>query len=222
MILHQTPLLITRLAKTACYSLAVLFISSFSVLILYTNARYFLNIDTGFLLTKTPEALASYFYLPAFYTHISTGSLVLLCGALQFNSTLRNRTQTHRISGKIYVWLTLFLAAPSGFVMGIYANGGILVQINFMILAVLWFTSTFVALKQITKLDYDAHRNFMIRSYALALSAVMLRFYSFIGASIFGAKGEMTYLWISWLSWIPNLIACEIYIRLRTNFHNKV
>lgn len=59
--------------------------------------------------------------------------------------------------------------------MGVYANGGLPSKMAFVTLAILWMTLTAIALIKAKKGDFASHRNFMIRSYALTLSAVTLR-----------------------------------------------
>jgi hypothetical protein len=48
----------------------------------------------------------------------------------------------HKTFGKLYVILILLLSAPSGMVMALYANGGALTKLSFLILTPLWWYFT--------------------------------------------------------------------------------
>lgn len=152
-------------------------------------------------------------YLPAFYMHIVTGSLVLITGVFQLSKRIRDRyTRWHRAAGKLYIILILILAAPSGLVMSFYANGGLAAGMGFGLLAILWWSFTWRGFREAINMRWNVHREFMMRSYALTFAAVKLRLYSFIFA-LFGYRGESIYIIIAWLSWVPLLIVMEIYIR---------
>jgi hypothetical protein len=94
--------------------------------------------------------------------------------------------------------------------MGLYANGGYLAQISFVLLSVLWIVSTYFGLIYILKKNLDKHVLWMFRSYALTLSAVTLRFYAYL-FDVFNIAipPVETYIILSYLSWIPNLLMVE-------------
>jgi len=99
----------------------------FGLVLYYHNSVFVFNgPDNGFLLTKT-ESVRHSIYLPAFYIHILTGSIVLIAGVFQLSKKIRARYTTwHRVSGKVYIFVILIFTAPSGLVMSLYANGGFL------------------------------------------------------------------------------------------------
>lgn len=150
----------------------------------------------------------------SFYIHVFTSPLVLISGLLQFNKYfIFNFPVWHRIAGKIYLCCVLFLSAPTAFLMGIEANGGILAQLSFLILSISWFLFTIKAYTMIRKGQIEKHGNYMLRSYSLALSAVSLRFYLYLFYSYKTSISPIElYILASWLSWIPNLIIAEICI----------
>lgn len=171
--------------------------------------------DHGFLLTKSQSTRQS-FYLPAFYTHILTGSIVLILGVFQLSTWIRKRYSVwHRAAGKTYIFVVLFLTAPSGLVMSFYANGGPPAGIGFALLALLWWFFTWRGFQNALRKNWDVHREFMLRSYAMTFAAVTLRVYSFLFA-LAGYRGEHIYIIIAWLSWVPSLIVVEFYLRQRT------
>ncbi|HSY60294.1 MAG TPA: DUF2306 domain-containing protein, partial [Cytophaga sp.] len=152
----------------------------------------------------------------AFYTHISSSLIVLFAGIFQFIPVLLKRMPgLHRLMGKAYVVLVLCISAPSGFIMALYANGGIWAKISFSLISLLWFAFTLQAYLKIRNKNIQAHTAFMIRSYALTLSAITLRTYVVILPQFFILHSHEMYALVSWLSWIPNLILAEILIRKR-------
>ena len=181
----------------------------------YHNSVFVLDgPDHGFLLTKSEEVRYS-IYLPAFYIHIVTGSIVLITGVFQLSKRIRNQFPAwHRLAGMIYVFVILLFTAPSGFVMSLYANGGLPAMLGFGILAVLWWFFTMRGFREALHKNWDAHRAFMLRSYALTFAAVTLRLYSFFFA-LAGWRGETVYIIIAWLCWVPSLLVAEIWIRKR-------
>lgn len=136
--------------------------------------------DIGFLRLKQ-NYLHIKLWKAAFYTHVFTSMFTLIAGLTQFsNEILRNNKGLHRAMGKLYIIAVLFINFPAGMVMAIYANGGITSKIAFVILDSLWCIFTVKAFLAIKKGEITAHKQFMMRSYALTLSAVALRGWQYI------------------------------------------
>jgi uncharacterized membrane protein len=186
----------------------------FSFLMIRLTLPYFsFEKDVGFLLTKQ-IILYNKIWLTSFYLHIGTSPFILLAGVIQFNNyILKNYKKLHRAIGKGYVLLILFVSAPSGFIMAIYANGGIPAKISFLIISVLWWFFTWKSYREIKNKNISAHKNFMIRSYALTLSAITLRLYTFTIPQLIHLPGIELYILVSWLSWVPNLLVAEYIVR---------
>ncbi len=89
----------------------------------------------------------------------------------------------------------------------LYLNPGI----GFLLLALLWWIFTWLGWQTVKQNKIEAHRWWMTRSYALAISAVNLRLYLFIAAYFFDFRGAHAYEWIAWLSWVPNLLIVELF-----------
>ncbi len=150
----------------------------------------------------------------AFYAHVMSSTCVLFLGIFQFlPGVMKKYPGWHRRAGKVYVLLVLGISGPGGLIMGFYANGGWPARISFVILSVLWMGFTLQAFLLVKKKDFFRHSDFMVRSYALTLSAITLRTYAFVLPSVVHLEGHRAYILISWLSWIPNLILAELIIR---------
>lgn len=167
----------------------------------------------SFLQIKQTEVENLPYYLPVFYTHVYSSIFILLAGFTQFSKAiLKKYKKLHRSIGMLYVVLILLFSAPTGFIMGIHANGGLVAQFFFITLSVLWWWFTFKALQTARNRDFNAHRQFMIRSFALTLSAITLRLWKVILVKLFEPAPMDLYIIISGLGWIPNLLIAELLI----------
>jgi hypothetical protein len=149
----------------------------------------------------------------AFFTHVFSSMMVLVAGFTQFSSTfLKKWPKLHRKLGYVYVINILLITGPAGFLMSFYANGGISSRIAFVMLSVLWILFTAIALSKAIKKNFIAHRIFMIRSFALTLSAITLRIWKVILAHYTDIPPMDRYRIIAWLGWGLNFLIAEWYI----------
>ncbi|MES2430223.1 MAG: DUF2306 domain-containing protein [Bacteroidota bacterium] len=149
----------------------------------------------------------------SFFIHVFTSTLVLFAGFTQFSKKLlKNKPKLHRRLGYIYVGNILLITGPSGLIMSFYANGGILSIIGFIILSILWMSTTGIALYKAINKDFIGHRMFMIRSFALTLSAISLRAEKVLFAEFTDIAPMDRYRIIAWLGWGLNLLIAEIII----------
>lgn len=156
------------------------------------------------------QAVATGWYLPAFYCHIIGSSIILITGFFQFSEKVRNRIALHRLLGKIYVSGILFFAAPGAYIMTIFINRGPWVMSSFLAQNTLWIIFTLYGWICIVKGNVADHVKMMRRSYALAFAAVTLRLYIWL-LTVFGngVHFENNYIIIAFLSWVPNLLLVE-------------
>lgn len=149
----------------------------------------------------------------AFFVHVFSSILVLFAGFTQFSKKILKRyPKWHRAIGYVYVTDVLLVTGPAGLLMSFYANGGISSRIGFILLSVLWMLFTGIALyKAITK-QFVEHRKFMIRSFALTLSAISLRLWKMLFATFTDIPPMDRYRIIAWLGWTLNLLIAECII----------
>jgi len=179
--------------------------------IIYPYLSWKLDID--FLQTKQ-HVIYYWYYRMAFYIHIFSSLPVLFFGAFLFSDSIQKRfSKIHRMIGKGYVGLVLLLSAPSGMVLALHANGGWPVQLSFLLATPLWWFFTWRGLQTAIQKDFMAHRKWMLRSYALAFSAVTLRASQLFLNNVNWVLPENQYLVVAWESWILNLLLVEIYLR---------
>jgi len=153
------------------------------------------------------------------YTHILGGLVALLIGPFQFNAALRARwLHLHRWLGRVYI-AGCIAGGTAGLYMAQFAYGGFPSAAGFGLLAVLWVACTALALQRVRTGCTAAHREWMIRSYALTLAAFSLRM-SLGAHGVLSETGIITlpfepmYIATAWLCWVPNLMAAEVYINL--------
>jgi uncharacterized membrane protein len=171
------------------------------------------NTDVGFLRIKQQYIDIDHWRI-AFFIHVYASFWILLAGFTQFSRWIqRNNPSLHRTMGYIYVVNILAITGPAGLIMGFYANGGIFSRIAFVLLAVLWIWFTALALQKARQKDFKAHRNYMIRSYALTLSALTLRAWKYGITNTMHVPPMDVYRVVAWAGWVINLGVAEWIIR---------
>lgn len=170
---------------------------------------YDFNNQSDFLKIKQ-AAVATGWYLPAFYLHIIGSSIILIAGFFQFLKSVYTNRRMHKMLGKIYVFGALFFAAPGAYIMTLFIDRGTWVTLSFFVQNTLWVAFTLLAWLYIKKGNVSGHVNMMRRSYALAFAAVTLRFYIFLFTVFGNGVGfQNNYIIIAFASWLPNLLLAE-------------
>jgi hypothetical protein len=183
-----------------------------------------LALDANFLLIKQTEIEQLWWYKYAFYAHVCTAIFALPAGFTQFNLYLLKRyPRLHRVIGQSYVLSILWVAAPSGLLIGWVANGGLMAIISFELLAVGWFYFTWRALRCAIQKKFDAHYAYMLRSFVLTCSALTLRFWKLLLVYLFQPNPMDVYQIIAWLGWVPNLLLVEfiLYRKSHSQSHHR-
>lgn len=191
---------------------AITFIYFFGLMLKITLDYIPISSNVSFLMIKQTEVTSRPEYLPIFYVHVYSSIFALMAGfiAVFFDKNLK---YLHRFSGRIYVFVTLFLSSISGIYIGIFANGGLVAKVSFVLLGILWFYTTYQSYTEIRKRNIQQHRFWMWRSYALALSAITLRIWKVILVYLFHPNPMDVYQIIAWLGWVPNLLLVEYLIK---------
>ncbi|MFL5763360.1 MAG: DUF2306 domain-containing protein [Bacteroidia bacterium] len=150
----------------------------------------------------------------AFYIHVFSSIFTLMAGFTQFSASLQKHyKKLHRFIGKLYIIDILVINFPAALIMAWYANGFLPSKIAFFILDGLWFWFTLKAFLEAKKGNIRLHKEYMIRSYALTLSAVGLRTWKLILSNSFTIDPVVLYMIDAWLGFVPNLLIAEYLIR---------
>jgi len=147
--------------------------------------------------------------------HISGSLLALLLGPFQFLPRLRRARWLgiHRWSGRVYL-----IGVAVGGLFGLYvaqlAYGGLPSRLGFSGLALFWLYSALQAYRFIRRGDLQGHKRWMFRNYATTFAAVTLRIWLPL-LQVAGVDFILAYRTVSWLSWLPNLLMIEWWLRRR-------
>lgn len=183
----------------------------------YTSGR----LDIDFLLSKQ-HIIHLQHYRVSYYLHIFPALLVLAGGMTQFSGmVLKKIPFVHRWVGRVYAFSILGVCGPAALVMAFYANGGVFNKISFILLSLLWWWTTWKAWRAIRTGRVKEHGAWMIRSYALTLSAISLRVMQFGLAMYTDTSPETAYQVVAWPSWVLNLLLAEWILR-QTNWFGYV
>lgn len=189
--------------------LSILILVMLVTLIQYTG----MDDQAGFLQFKQ-DYLGNPIWKAAFYIHVFTCFFCLLAGLTQFSSgILKGRKKLHRLLGKLYVFNILFINVPVGMILAVNANGGFISRIAFCLLGLLWFFFTLMAWIYARRKKFILHRRFMIRSYALTLSALTLRLWKPVLVTFTNLDTDTIYQLDAWLGFGLNLLVAEWIIR---------
>jgi uncharacterized membrane protein len=154
-------------------------------------------------------------YILPLRLHIAGGMGALLVGPWQFSEKLRARAlNVHRWLGRFYL-LEVGLGSIAGLVMATVSTEGLATHLGFGILAVLWFATGLEAYRSVRRGDIRAHREWMIRNFALTFAAVTLRIEGPIMLVFLHWTFRSAYITVSWLCWVPNLLIAEWMVRRR-------
>lgn len=144
--------------------------------------------------------------------HIFAAIAALALGPFQFSPRLRARLpRLHRWMGRTYLSAGVAVGGVAGLYLAQGAFGGLVPRLGFSLLALAWLYTGWRAFAAIRGGDVAAHREWMVRNFALTLAAVTLRFYipAFMAA---GVRFEDAYPVIAWLCWVPNLALAQLWI----------
>jgi uncharacterized membrane protein len=154
-------------------------------------------------------------YILPLRLHIAGGMGALLAGPWQFSQKLRARALNfHRWLGRFYL-LEVALGSLAGFGMALVSMEGLPTHFGFGIMAVLWFFTGLQAYRMVRQGNLEAHRQWMIRNFALTLAAVTLRVQMPFLMAVLHWPFPRAYITVSWLCWIPNLLVAEWMVRSR-------
>src|SRR5687767_327774 len=127
-------------------------VAVFSLLLIYNTIPYFSFSKDFSFIEERSLLFSNRFYSNTFYIHIFAGAICILTTLIQFSRYILKRSRAiHRWSGKVYVFVVLFLAAPTGLYMSFFAKGSIWERSLFLFMAISWFITTLYGLRAIKK-----------------------------------------------------------------------
>lgn len=162
----------------------------------------------------SPAILANLLARPWLDVHVAGAATALLVGPVQFLPWIRRELPAlHRTLGLIYV-VACLTGGVGGLVLAFGSTAGPIATAGFASLAVCWITANVRGWRLAIARRLDAHRAWMLRSFALTFAAVTLRIYIVV-LPMLGVAEIEAYRASAFLAWIPNLILVELYLRTR-------
>lgn len=156
-------------------------------------------------------------------THIFTASVALVLGPLQFVPRIRAHRRVHRLVGRCYLFVGVLPSALAGIPVAML-SGRLVTQVGLIVPFVGWLVTAWLAVRAIRRGDVDAHREWMMRNFALTFLAVTARILvpvmllvqlPFVGAGGIAAVVPTLIPVGQVLGWIVNLAIVEVLIRRR-------
>lgn len=199
----------TRRIAWFVFAFLAIVISIYPLLYIYYGLK---GVDVALRLSKSPELIGNLFWNIGFYGHIIFGGLALFVGWSQFSKKLRKtKLPLHRRLGKIYV-ISAVISGCCGVGIGLFATGGWVASLGFILLGLIWLYTTLKAFVAIKTKDINLHEGMMIYSFAACFAAVTLRIWLPILQFSFG-DFLTAYKIVAWLCWVPNLIFAAFLVR---------
>lgn len=184
-------------------------VTVFSLLLIYNTLPYFTFSRDFSFIEERSFLFGQKIYNASFYIHIAAGALCIGTALIQFSKYLLKKSKAiHRWSGRVYVFVVLFLGAPTGLYMSFFAKGSIWERSLFMFMALAWFVTTLYGFTTILKKNVLAHKIWMIRSYSMAMTAVTFRVYHII-FYLLGWDHLANYELSLWISVLGNMLFAE-------------
>ena len=158
------------------------------------------------------QALGNPLGVPWLVIHVTGAVTALVLGSLQFLPALRRGlSPPHRWVGRVYV-IGCLVGGVAGLILAPGSHAGPIASTGFGGLAVIWIAVNILGWRAAVRGRFAEHRRWMIRSWALTLAAVTLRLYLPL-VMVLDLPFLPWYRAISFLAWVPNLIAAEFWLR---------
>lgn len=144
--------------------------------------------------------------------HAIFGGIALFTGGLQLISKFREKfPKANIVLRKIY-YASVVISGIFGFYVALYAQGGLVNKIGFVMLDMLWIYSIWRAIRADLTGDMASFRIWIIRNYALTFAAVTLRIWIPVIWSFYAFESSAfntAYATVGFLSWVPNILFVE-------------
>lgn len=147
--------------------------------------------------------------------HVAGGTIALFCGLPQFFTALRERHRAlHRWTGRGYL-AGVVIGVSGAWYMSFHAVLGWTMGVATFFLGVAWVVTTAMALAAILRRQYQAHREWMIRSYVVTFAFVFFR--ALFESPLFseaGTRSERVSA-LLWISFMLPLLVTEVVLQWR-------
>jgi uncharacterized membrane protein len=184
----------------------------FALLLSHNAILYFTHGGEYGILPEKRVAQQDPFWKVAFYIHLPSGIICLLSPIVLFlRRFIKRGLSVHRFIGKIYVWITLLVVCPTGLYLALYAKGGLITQVGFILQGILLALFTYLGYVAIRGGDKAGHFRYMIRSYAVASVVLTFRILHIL-FFLWNVPYHDNYAISQWLGLFGNLLIAELIV----------
>lgn len=184
----------------------------FSLLLAHNAMLYFTHGGEYGILPEKVLARQDLLWNICLYIHLPAGTLCLLTPVLLFaRRFIKKGLNLHKKIGKLYVWATLWIVCPTGMYLAVYAKGGLITQIGFLIQGALLGVFTYQGYKAIQQGNKTGHVQYMVRSYAIATVVLSFRILHIL-FFLWDVPYQDNYALSQWLGLSINALLAEITI----------
>jgi uncharacterized membrane protein len=189
-----------------------------SLLLIHNAMLYFTHGGEYGILPEKVVARQDLVWRVCFYLHLPFGSICLFIpSVLLMRNMIPLKVALHRAIGKLYVYSTLAIVCPTGICLALYAKGGLVTQVGFVLQGILLYYFTWRGLQAILKGQIQEHRRMMVRSYAVAAVVISFRVLHIIFFLI-NVRYQDNYALSQWLGLTGNILLAEILLISRNSF----
>ena len=150
--------------------------------------------------------------------HATASAMTLVLGPLQFSSKLRRRhTATHRLLGRLYL-SGIAIGGPIAIYLG-FTHALPMMALPILVQSTLWIGTGAGALLAAKRRNFELHRQWVIRSYAITLIFVVTRVLGAIPAV--ERHGIAVQAPLLWILIVAALVIPEISFRWRASLQNR-
>ena len=186
-------------------------------------AAYVLQHNERFLLNATDPVWEHYEPFKWWLLlHGLAGACALLLAPMQFSDRLRQRhAKFHRVVGRIYIAGSL-IAAPVGTYIQFFQEGmgaPRSLSVATAVFATVWMLTTAIALVFIRRRKVQQHRQWMTRSFAVAL--VFLEVRVVLGVTGWEQLGPAAIETVVWSCLVFSMLAADIILQLQESLRSR-
>ncbi|MCV7181146.1 DUF2306 domain-containing protein [Mycolicibacterium murale] len=154
--------------------------------------------------------------------HFVTGAVVMVLGCVQLIPVIRTRWPVvHRWIGRLYVATAILTAIGGlGFIVLQRTVGGIVMDVGFGLYGLLMILSAVQAIRYARARDFDRHRAWAVRLFALVIASWLYRMQYGLSTLVdFDGRTTDFRGWFDYTMdfffYLPNLAIAELYLRAR-------
>ena len=199
-------------AKATCWAaivgLALAFVAKYVF-------RYYLNYNEA-AFTDPVKGAANYWIQRRWLLlHMTSGTLALLIGPLQFWTGFRQRyLNRHRWSGRLFL-ASVGAGSIAALHMAVVTTFGWAFGVALVALATAWITTAGMAYISILNCQVQTHKEWMIRAYVVTFAFVTFRVLNDYGPTSHLKPDQDRILTFGWACWAIPLLITEVVLHFR-------